>query len=215
MRELVFSVGITFLTGTLLFVYFRNKMNNIDKKVNLVFNTIQEHNSRMQNESEEELKRFHMYHQQQLHEQNINNSVDDPLTENNDIIHKESNNLIDVSDEENEFDSSEDDSDDEQSDDEDSDRENVVNESNKEENLANVTDVTELTDVTDNTVVVDETNKALEIMEDKLEIKTLESLVDYNKLTKAQLRNICEKKELTGWKSLNKGKLILLLQNNN
>lgn len=204
MRDLVFSVGITFLTGTLIFVYFRNKMNSIDKKVNLVFNTIQEHNSRMQNDSEEEMKRFQMYHQQQLHEeqlheQNINDS-DEPLAENNDTIHKEENNLIDVSDEESEFDSSEDESDDE-------DQENTLDES------------LEISGIADNVVVNEEPNeepnKALEILEDKLETKTSESLVDFNKLTKSQLRNICEQKTLTGWKSLNKGKLIAFLEKNN
>tara|TARA_Y100001970_G_scaffold276330_1_gene378862 strand:+ start:450 stop:1127 length:678 start_codon:yes stop_codon:yes gene_type:complete len=225
MRELVFSVGITFLTGTLLFVYFRNKMNNIDKKVNLVFNTIQEHNSRMQTDAQEEMKRFQMYHQQQMHEQQMheqqmheqqtNNSVQAiPLTEENvnEVIHKEDN-LIDVSDDESQFDSSEDDSDDEQSDDEQSDNEQNDNEKavNENKNL----EIEELNNVDGNVVIHEEPNKALEIMDDKLEIKSLEPLVDYSKLTKVQLRNICEEKELTGWKSLNKGKLVELLQNAN
>jgi len=220
MRELVFSVGITFLTGTLLFVYFRNKMNNIDKKVNMVFNTIQEHNSRMQNEAEEEMKRFQMYHEQQRQMQMQQmEQTELPLTEENvnEIIHKDSN-LIDVSDDESQLDSSDIDSDDEDSDNENSDNEQpeqeekpVVNNVTLKENL----EIEELEDNTDNVVSNEEKHEGLEIMEDKLEIKSLEPLVDYSKLTKAQLRNICEDKDLTGWKSLNKGKLVELLKNNN
>tara|TARA_B100000242_G_scaffold289222_1_gene258700 strand:- start:57 stop:716 length:660 start_codon:yes stop_codon:yes gene_type:complete len=219
MRELVFSVGITFLTGTLLFVYFRNKMNNIDKKVNLVFNTIQEHNSRMQNEAEEEMKRFQMYHEQQMqmqqmHQMEHSEETEVPLTQENvnEMIEKE-NNLIDVSDEESQFDSSEDDSDDEDSDNEQPEQvvEPVDNSALLKENL----EVEVLEDNTDDVIVDEEKHEGLEIMEDKLEIKSLEPLVDYNKLTKAQLRNICEDKGLTGWKSLNKGKLVELLKNNN
>ena len=53
MRELFLSVGITLLTSTLIFVYFRNKHNSLDEKVNLVFTTIQEHNEKMQQERAE------------------------------------------------------------------------------------------------------------------------------------------------------------------
>ena len=69
MRELAFSVGITFLTGTLLFVYFRNKMNNIDKKVNLVFETIQEHNAQMQAQAQMEMQRFAAYQERRMPQQ--------------------------------------------------------------------------------------------------------------------------------------------------
>ena len=69
MRELAFSVGITFLTGTLLFVYFRNKMNNIDKKVNLVFETIQEHNAQMQAQAQMEMQRFAAYQESRMAQQ--------------------------------------------------------------------------------------------------------------------------------------------------
>ena len=226
MRELVFSVGITFLTGTLLFVYFRNKMSNIDRKVNMVFETIQEHNNRMQVEAQEEMKRFQMYHEQrqqmqmqQMQQMKQGEETQVPLTEENvnEMIQTE-NNLIDVSDEDSQFDSSEDDSDDEDSDNENIDNEQpekvvepVDNNASLEENL----EVEVLEDNTDDVVVDEEKHDGLEIMEDKLEIKSLEPLVDYNKLTKAQLRNICEDKGLTGWKSLNKGKLVELLKNNN
>ena len=92
MRELVFSVGITFLTGTLLFVYFRNKISNIDRKVNMVFETIQEHNNRMQVEAQEEMKRFQMFHEQQMqmaqqqHQCRSNGTMEQIRTEPNELI---------------------------------------------------------------------------------------------------------------------------------
>ena len=68
MRELFFSVGITLLTSTLLFVYFRNKHNSLDQKVNLVFTTIQEHNEKMQQAAEEEMQRMAEFQRQrQIH----------------------------------------------------------------------------------------------------------------------------------------------------
>ena len=68
MRELILSISITFLTGVILFIYFRNRQNSLDEKINLVFNTIQEHNEKMQTSAEEELQRFNQYQsQQQMH----------------------------------------------------------------------------------------------------------------------------------------------------
>ena len=128
MRELVFSVGITFLTGTLLFVYFRNKISNIDRKVNMVFETIQEHNSRMQVEAQEEMKRFQMFHEQQMQmrqhheEQQHNPHTGQHSDEPTEQMRSEPNNLIDVSDQESDL---SDMSDDESSDDGYADYDNV------------------------------------------------------------------------------------------
>ena len=235
MRELVFSVGITFLTGTLLFVYFRNKMNRIDRKVNMVFDTIQEHNSRIQSEAEEEMKRFQMYHQQQMQMNQMSGNMDSHeqhnvvSDENIENFTNQPTTLIDVSDKESEFsDESDDDSDESDSDDD----INDTNENNDElksntntieELLTNTIEEISVThnDPEKNTQINnnsennddDEPSDGLLIMEDKLDIKKVEPLVNYNKYTKAQLRNICEERGLTGWKSLNKGKLVTFLEN--
>jgi len=200
MRELVFSVGLTFLTGTLLFVYFRNKFNAIDKKVNMVFNTIQQHNKRMQNEAEEEMRRFSDFQQRQ--EQMMNH---DPLPKEEDIKNE---NLIDVSDNEtntlesknlDNFDTEE-----ESDNDSDEDSSDEESEDEKEENKVigekekNDDDIQELTV---------ENLEELNILN-----VSLDSVFDYKKLTKVELKKLCEKKDLIGYKSLNKGMLIELLQ---
>ena len=225
MRELVFSVGITFLTGTLLFVYFRNKMNIIDNKVSMVFQTIQEHNLRMQNEAQEELRRFQLYHQQKMQMEEENNS-DELTQENVENLSTSPNNLIDVSDQESVFsdNSSNEDSDDESDAESDVDSENENENQNQNhlesndvnKNLSDNKEVSELLNDVVEEIHINQQEKSdgLQIMEDKLNIKSLDSLVNYNKYTKAELRNICEEKGLTGWKSLNKGKLVEFLENN-
>ena len=78
-------MGITLLKSTLIFVYFRNKHNSLDEKVNLVFTTIQEHNEKMQQAAEEEMQRMNefqrqrqmqmqMMHQQTEHDNEVNES---------------------------------------------------------------------------------------------------------------------------------------------
>lgn len=237
MRELVFSVGITFLTGTLLFVYFRNKISNIDRKVNLVFETIQEHNNRIQVEAQEEMKRFQMFHEQQMqmaqqqHNPHTGQHSDEPTEQ----MRNEPNNLIDVSDQESDLSdmSEEESSDDDNSDDDTNNNDDVeenpevvtLSDNNDKQSDNNLNDllnggITEVNvenihPIEDNVKLNDEEDvvDSLKIMEEKLSSKTSDTLVNYNKYTKAQLRNICEEKGFTGWKSLNKGKLVTFLEN--
>ena len=232
MRELVFSVGITFLTGTLLFVYFRNKISNIDRKVNMVFETIQEHNNRMQDQAQEEMKRFQVFHQQQMSQQNRQNAeYNEEEEENMENVKIEPTTLIDVSDQESDF-SEDSDSDSDDDDDDDGVNKNETKDDNnqndgeelkvdnnisellnnglEEVNVENIVNGEDERSVDDE---VDSPNDGLQIIEEKLNIKNLEHLVNYNKYTKVQLRNICEEKGYTGWKSLNKGKLVTFLEN--
>lgn len=44
-RGLIISLGITLIASTVLFLYFRNRIGKIEKKVNLMFQLIQEHNT--------------------------------------------------------------------------------------------------------------------------------------------------------------------------
>ena len=43
MRNIVISLGITTLSSLLLYMYFRNKMSDIENKVEIMFQLIQEH----------------------------------------------------------------------------------------------------------------------------------------------------------------------------
>ena len=234
MRELVFSVGITFLTGTLLFVYFRNKISNIDRKVNMVFETIQEHNNRMQVEAQEEMKRFQMFHEQQMQmaQQQHQEEQNEPMEQ----IRTEPNELIDVSEQDSDLsDMSDDDSSDEDNSDDDTNENDdevekpevvTLSDDGEKPSNNNLNDLLngDLTEVNvenisplENNIELNEeeedVSNGLEIMEEKLNPKSSDTLVNYNKYTKAQLRNICEERGLTGWKSLNKTKLVSFLEN--
>lgn len=205
MRELFLSVGITLLTSTLLFVYFRNKHNTLDEKVSLVFTTIQEHNEKMQQAAEEEMHRMAEYQRHQhmqmmsgeLHEeQELSVENVENLSQNSEV----NNNLIDVSDDENNdnFDSDDNDSDENDSDDNDSDDESddENNEENNEQN--NDLEVLETVDL--------EKTKQIEI--------SLLPETDYTKMTKSKLKEICEERSVDFKSSFNKGKLIQLLIDN-
>jgi hypothetical protein len=237
MRELVFSVGITLLTGTLLFVYFRNKISNIDRKVNMVFETIQEHNNRMQDQAQEEMKRFQVFHQKQMSQQNRQNAEYNGEEENMENVKIEPTTLIDVSDQESDFSEDSESDSDSDSDNYDGVNKNETKEDNnqndgeelkvdnnisellnnglEEVNVENIVNGEDERSVDERSIDddVDSPNDGLQIIEEKLNIKNLEHLVNYNKYTKVQLRNICEEKGYTGWKSLNKGKLVTFLEN--
>ena len=199
MRILVLSVGITVLTTTLLFVYFRNKMANMDHKVNLVLKTIQDH---QQNIAKQDFLR--QQHMQQMGQHMIYEERDEE--ENNEESFKEEvehNNvpLIEVSDleEKNNIEFSDSDSD--------SDSES---ESEDEEEM------------TVKQLPVDELNfgKKVENQEENQE-EIVEEIqedleqIDYFSLSKVKLQSLCEERNISEYrKSHNKSKLIELLSNN-
>jgi hypothetical protein len=220
MRELVFSVGITFLTGTLIFVYFRNKMNNIDKKVNMVFETIQEHNVKMQRQAQMEMQRFAAYQESRMTsqesrevghvEQNAENAENNQQKQG--AWNSEANsdtNLIDVSEDDSDsdgFDSSEEEDDDNMNDD----------------NMNDDTDKITKVDDDDKLKISDGKDglEGLEVLDGKLaeihlEKKIIQPNVDYTKLTKAQLIICCEDAGISFKKSSNKSVLIQLLEISN
>jgi len=171
MRELVLTIGLTILTSTLLFVYFRNKHNSLHDKVNLVFDTIQEHNDKMQQAAQEEMMRARAF-QERMHGDIIQENMEPTGVEVFNAVSEEDvepQNLIEVSDDN--LDSDSDDSSDE--------------EEEVEENMS-----------LENTNVID--------------ISSLPKM-DYTKLTKAELRKLCDEKEISYAKSLNKAKLVELL----
>ena len=45
-RGLVISLGVSALSATLLFLYFRNRMASVERKVDVMFDLIQSHESR-------------------------------------------------------------------------------------------------------------------------------------------------------------------------
>jgi hypothetical protein len=176
MRELLFSLGISILTATILFIYFRNKFNNIDNKVNMVFETIQEHNNRLQHqqEQEQEMNKYVQYQERSMEEENPNLMSTDKL--------------IEVSENESDSDSDESDTDDE----------DTIDEDTGGDDMEEVTDkmFTEIKESIDTAEVM----------------VSLETTQNYGMLSKTALRELCEQRQLHCPKSLNKAKLINLLE---
>ena len=61
MRNIVISLGITTLSSLLLYMYFRNKMSDIENKVEIMFQLIQEHAAA--NDAAAELKTINSSHE--------------------------------------------------------------------------------------------------------------------------------------------------------
>lgn len=119
-RGLVISLGVSALSATLLFLYFRNRMASVERKVDVMFDLIQSHESDRQQS-----------HQMMMMQQQQQNQA--PTQETGAWINEDTRperNLIDVSDD--------DDDDDEEYDSEDS-REVSDNEDDLEERIKLVT----------------------------------------------------------------------------
>ena len=240
-RGLVISLGVSALSATLLFLYFRNRMASVERKVDVMFDLIQSH----------EVDRQNLVNQQMKMQQNNAPSSQNTGDWNRQNITSEKN-LIEVSDDE----------EDEEYDSEDS-REVSDNEDDLEERIKLVTtdidlveaneaksvvvlesntnepveidDTVELEEVTDNleeengnstelnTSAVQSADKSDdENDDDSLEEDTEEEEeeptqevseeVEYNKLKVAELKAIAQAKGLSNYKSLKKQPLIDLIK---
>jgi len=232
-RGLVISLGVSALGCTLLFLYFRNKISTIERKVDVMFDLIQNHqqeqqpsmasmNYKYETQNEQEQERVH---QEQQEAGAWNNNARSDID------------LIQVSDDE--------DDDSEEVSDSDSDEEDDIEQPQKL-SLDNVEDMSlELSDV--KKITVKESDKVevndsieLEEIEDSLDeidddddeeeeeeevnketkqvtvVKEGEESegdeFDYTKLKVSELKSIAEQKGLSGYKSLKKTPLIELLK---
>lgn len=92
-RGLVISLGVSALSATLLFLYFRNRITSVERKVDLMFDLIQSH----------ENDRKQMAQHQMMATQNAPVSQNTNSGWSNEV--QPERNLIDVSDDEEEYDS--------------------------------------------------------------------------------------------------------------
>ena len=237
-RGLVISLGVSALSATLLFLYFRNRITSVEKKVDLMFDLIQSHES----------DRKQMAHQHMMSQQST------PVMQNNSdwsVEQSPEGDLIDVSEDEDEEYDSEDSK--EVSDDEDDLEERiklvtsdidleeteekniVVLETNNNETIT-IDDTVELQEVTDdvdqassgdneNTIQsvtnADEPDELSEV-DDSLEDndtdeeedveEEVSQSVEYNKLKVNELKALAEAKGLSNYKSLKKQPLIDLIR---
>ena len=227
-RGLVISLGVSALGCTLLFLYFRNKITAVERKVDVMFDLIQNHQM-------EQMNSMNNMHQQET-TQNVNEETpqtgawrEEPHTERD---------LIDVSDDEEEDDG---DDSEEVSDSEDEDEEEqpkislestepmtleisevkkiTVQESDKVV-VDNSVELEEVEDVTDSLDEIDDDDDDDDDDDNDEEEPTVKEVVvnkiddefDYNKLKVSELKALAAAKKLEGYKSLKKGPLIDLLK---
>tara|TARA_Y100000592_G_scaffold16898_1_gene25323 strand:- start:2318 stop:3016 length:699 start_codon:yes stop_codon:yes gene_type:complete len=227
-RGLVISLGVSALGCTLLFLYFRNKISSVERKVDVMFDLIQNH----QQQQMDSMNTMQMASQQNVVQEDV--AQTGAWTEDN--LQPERN-LIDVSDDEDDGDDSEEVSDS----DEDSDEEEqpTISLDKTEDMTLEVSEVKKINIQESDKVTVDETVELQEVEdvtdsldeideddddeeeeeEEEKEVKEvviskLDEEFDYTKLKVSELKAMAEAKNLEGYKSLKKGPLIELLKAN-
>ena len=208
-KMLVITLGVTGLSSVLLFLYFRNRIGQVEEKVDTVFQLIQNYESNRQAQftvHESPPQEYYVEEEQQQdydeqHQQQQSNP-------NNDLIAVSDKNSDSESEEESESESEESESESEESDNE---EEKQLVLDNKEEEVGDVKvdDVEELDSL--NLVKQDvEEEEEEESLEPSKKIHIDENN-DLDKLKVSELKDLCKEKGLSGYKSLRKNDLINLL----
>ncbi len=227
-RGLVISLGVSALGCTLLFLYFRNKISAVERKVDVMMDIIQNHQQEQFNM--QQTMAFNNVSENQQREEEQVESKGAWVTEEN----KPERNLIDVSDDDS------DDSDEVSDSDEEEEEETPKLSLDKVEDMTlEVSDVKKITvqetdklkvddsvelqevadeDITDSLDEVDDDDDddddEEEVSPDLKEVTVakLDDEFDYNKLKVSELKALAAAKKLEGYKSLKKGPLIELLK---
>ena len=200
MNSLITCVALVLLSSILLFVYFKTRVGKVEEKLDIMFQLVQSHASQQNS--------------MKIYENNvINEEVNNVINEDNELVNKEEVNLISVSeDESDESDESDSDSDDEN-----------INELVIGEDIKKISLNLENNDEEDDIPIILEKKGDIETLsEEDLNPETLEEVsinnlsieVDYEKYKVAELKQMCEDKELENYKKLKKSDLIDLLKNN-
>ena len=226
-RGLVISLGVSALGCTLLFLYFRNKISAVERKVDVMMDIIQNHQEQQYNMQQN--MEFNRVSQNQSQEEK-GEEMDKRggwATEET----RPERNLIDVSDD--------DASDSEEVSDSDEEEDEIIPKlslDKTEDMTLEVSDVKKITvqetdklkvdntieleevadeDITDSLDEVDDDEYEEEVADEDIKEVTVEKLddeFDYNKLKVSELKSLAAAKKLEGYKSLKKGPLIELLK---
>ena len=200
---LVITLGVTGLSSVLLFLYFRNRIGQVEEKVDTMFQLIQNYESNRPPQFTVQENEPQGYYVQE------ENNVEQPQ-----YVQEENanpnNDLIAVSDKNSESESEESDSDSEESDSDSEESEEdvkqlVLNNDEEKVNDVKVDDVEEL----DN-LEFSKQHVELESLEQPKTIQ-IEENNDLDKLKVADLKNLCKEKGLSGYRNLRKNDLINLL----
>ena len=235
-RGLVISLGVSALGCTLLFLYFRNKITAVEKKVDIMFDLIQNHQKQQNQQQMNMRENMHMNTEQEFEETDnmVSQEEISGWTENV----KSDKELIQVSDDdEEEDDDSEEVSDSDSEDEEDEipklslakteDMTLEINDVKKivvqEATKAIKTELNEPEDVTDSLDEIDvdededeeddeDEDNGMGQGDEEVVVAKLDEEFDYNKLKVSELKSLAAAKKLEGYKSLKKGPLIELLK---
>jgi len=233
-RGLVISLGVSALGCTLLFLYFRNKISAVERKVDVMMDIIQNH--------QQEVSQTMSFNQVSSNQQSQNFNQEEDSQQTGAWAAEENQperNLIDVSDdEEDDGDDSEEvsDTDEDVSDDEEEQpklsldktedmtleisevKKITVQESDKVK-VDNSVELEEVEDVTDSLDEIDDDEDDEDEEEDEedeevkdIKVEKLDEEFDYSKLKVSELKALAAAKKLDGYKSLKKGPLIDLLK---
>ena len=229
-RGLVISLGVSALGCTLLFLYFRNKISAVERKVDVMMDIIQNHQQEQFN-MQQTMAFNNVSENQQREEVEQVESKGAWVTEET----EPERNLIDVSDDDSADDSEE------VSDSEEEEEEEIPKLSlDKTEDMTlEVSDVKKITvqetdklkvddsvelqeiadeDITDSLDEVDDDDDDDDDEEEvptvvkEVTVEKLDEEFDYNKLKVSELKSLAAAKKLEGYKSLKKGPLIELLK---
>jgi len=229
-RGLVISLGVSALGCTLLFLYFRNKISAVERKVDVMMDIIQNHQQEQFNM--QQTMAFNSGSQTQPKETEEMDKRGGWSTEEN----RPERNLIEVSDDDASDSEEVSDSDEEEEDEEipklslDKTEDMTLEVSDvkkitvQETDKLKVDDSVELQevadeDITDSLDEVDDDEDDEDDDEDdtinivkEVTVEKLDDEFDYNKLKVSELKNIAKQKGLEGYKSLKKGPLVELLK---
>ena len=235
-RGLVISLGVSALGCTLLFLYFRNKISAVEKKVDVMFDLIQNHQQQQMNMQET----MHSNSQQEFDETDNMQSQQQSGAWTDEVNSQPD--LIQVSDDEEDEDNDSEEVSDSDSDEEEEEEEIpklslaktedmtlevndvkkiIVQESKPESNNTELEEPEDVTDSLDEIEVdededdeeddEDEEDEEDDVKED-VTVEKLDDEFDYNKLKVSELKAIAKQKGLEGYKSLKKGPLVELLK---
>ncbi len=207
---LVITLGVTGLSSVLLFLYFRNRLSEVEKKVDTMFNLIQSY------ETVEKQPQFTMeenpppeYYQQQMMGQQFEEQQQQQqdFNPNNELV-----TVSDKGDDSSESESEDDsDSDEDYSSDEEVTKPLVVNNSNDTVQLKEEDVSTNLKEISLEKQIT--TQEQVEEVEEEVtkNINLNSEDHDLSSMKVTDLKNLCKEKGLSGYRNLRKNDLIELL----
>ena len=221
-RGLMISLSISALGCTLLFLYFRNKISSMEKKVDVMFDLIQNHQQEQYNTqgtNHQEVEEHNIMSTDNFNnfDENIQNNV----------------NLIPVSEDDDDSDEVSDSEDEDVSDNEELPKISLDSTENMTLEVNDIKKITvqetdkvkpdesiqieELEDVTDSLDEIDESDDEESDTENVTPLKDfavekIDDIFDYNKLKVSELKTLAKQKGLQNYKSLKKGPLVDLLK---